>query len=225
MSANKKFIVWDWNGTLLDDSDLVLECVNLILARVDFTPISIDKLREIQTAPFEVLYRSLGIPQEKIDILLSENHIFHDYYESRSDSAPLRKGASDLLHRLKKNNVSNIIVSNHITDQIVRLLKKHDIQGLFDNVMAFSNSATQFSHPKGERVRHHIEAEGLNASNALIVGDTREEIGIARDLGMESIAITGGVLAEHLLCEAKPDYVIHSLDEMNPVLQKRGFVK
>ena len=76
---------------------------------------------------------------------------------------------------------------------------------------------------KGERLRRHIEAEGLSAANAMIVGDTREEIKIARALGMGSVALTGGVLAEYLLHEAKPDYLVHSLDEMGPILQQRGF--
>jgi len=47
---NKKFIAWDWNGTLLDDTDLVLECVNLALAEVDFPPISMSVIRNSKRA-------------------------------------------------------------------------------------------------------------------------------------------------------------------------------
>ncbi|MFA4995329.1 MAG: HAD hydrolase-like protein [Bdellovibrionales bacterium] len=222
---NKKFIAWDWNGTLLDDTDIVLECVNLALEEVDCPPISMSVLRETQSAPFEVLYRAVGVPEEKISILMQNSDIFHKHYERRSDRAPLRKGSLFLLKKLKANNISNIILSNHIANQIIRLLSLHKIHDLFDDVLAYESPEVQFCDiTKGERLRRHIETKKLDASNAFIVGDTREEIKIGRDLGLSSVAVTGGILAEHLLRAEKPDYVIHSLDDLDLVLEEIGFV-
>jgi len=42
-------------------------------------------------------------------------------------------------------------------------------------------------------------------------------------LGMVSIALTGGVITEQRLRAAKPDHLIHSLHELKPILQERGF--
>ena len=170
------------------------------------------------------MYRAVGVPEEKIDILVKNGKLFHDHYERRSDRAPLRKGAIDLLKKLKADDVSNIILSNHIADQIVRLLKLHHIQDLFDDVLAFASPDKQFCDiTKGERLRRHIESKGLDASNAFIVGDTREEIKIGHELGMSSAALTGGILAEHLLRDEKPDYLVHSFDDLTVVLEEVGF--
>ena len=84
---NKKFIAWDWNGTLLDDTDIVLECINMSLADVNCAPITMSVLRETQSAPFETLYRSIGVPEEKVDILMQK-------YFSRSLRTPLGPRAS-----------------------------------------------------------------------------------------------------------------------------------
>jgi len=222
---NRKFIIWDWNGTLLDDADIVLECINLTLGNVQMAPISLEKLRNTQSTPFTTLYTCLGVPKEKIDYLIKNSHIFHEIYESRVSRASLRSGTSALLKRLKANNVSNTIVSNHIADKIIKELERHGIFSFFDKVMAYANPSSQFHDiTKGERVRRHIENEQLNVSNAVIVGDTREEIRIARDLGMTSVAITGGILSESLLREEKPDYVVHSIDDLGALLQERKFV-
>ena len=57
----------------------------------------------------------------------------------------------------------------------------------------------------------------------MIVGDSVEEIEIAREQGLISVAITGGCASEDRLRGEKPDYLIHSLHELKPILQERGF--
>ncbi|MFA5041679.1 MAG: HAD family hydrolase [Bdellovibrionales bacterium] len=222
---NRKFIVWDWNGTLLDDTEIVLDCINIALAKIGSAPISMEVLRNTQSTPFETLFCELGVAREKMDILIKNNNIFHDSYERRADHAPLRKGASSLLKQLKANNISNFIVSNHIADQIIRLLKRNSIYEFFDEVMAYATPAVQFcGKTKGERLHDYIRAKELDASKALIVGDTREEIRIAHELGMKSVAITGGILAEDLLRAEKPDYIVHSFDDLSSLLKEREYV-
>jgi phosphoglycolate phosphatase len=91
--------------------------------------------------------------------------------------------------------------------------------------MGYASREIQFlDMTKGERLRRYIEAKNLDASNALIIGDTVEEIEIARELGMGCIAITGGVNSESRLREKSPDHIIHSLQELKPILQERGFM-
>ena len=227
MSQTKKFIVWDWNGTLLDDTDAVLTCMNTSLSRIQCAPVTMEKLRDTQFVPLRNFYLSVGVPEEKLSEFLNfERGVFHDAYEALEDKAPLRTGASKLLQRLKTNNIVNLIVSNHILDQIARLLHSHKIAEYFEEVLAYPSRALQFRDmTKGEKLHAYIKEKNLNASNAMIVGDTHEEIAIARELGMGSIAITNGLLSERRLRDMRPDYVVHSLDEIHPILEQRGFVQ
>ena len=57
----------------------------------------------------------------------------------------------------------------------------------------------------------------------MIIGDSVEEIHIAREQGLISVAITGGCVSEKRLRAEKPDYVIHALTELKPIMQERGF--
>jgi phosphoglycolate phosphatase len=226
MNEHQKFVVWDWNGTLLDDTDAVLVCVNKVMAELKQQPITMEKFRDTQIRPLEHFYRAVGLNEEDITRALeNERSIFHDNYEPMADTVPLRKGALEILHLLKTSHVANIILSNHISSQIVRLLKNHEIEDYFETVMAYISREKQHrDQTKGEKLRDYMTAKGMNGANALIVGDTLEEIEIARGLGMTSIAITGGVHSERRLRALNPDHVVHSLHEITPILQERGFV-
>jgi phosphoglycolate phosphatase len=226
MNAAQKFIVWDWNGTLLDDTDVILDCVNIALKKMECATISIETLHNTPSKSLKEFYLTLGVPEKKITpYLTEERHVFHDNYEPRADHAPLRKGARALLEKLKANNTLNFILSNHITDQIVRMLKRHDIHSFFDEVMGYASRDKQFRDiTKGEKLRQYLQDKNLIASNAMIIGDTKEEIEIGHKLGISSVAITGGQIAEDHLRASKPDHVVHSLDDFYLVLQKRGFL-
>jgi phosphoglycolate phosphatase len=225
MSAHKKFIAWDWNGTLLDDTDAVLDCVNIVLNKMGKAPIGMDLFRATQVRPLKNFYMAIGLSEEETPHALDhERSTFHDHYESMSHELPLRDGANALLNHLRRNDVSNVIVSNHITDEIIKLLKVHDIHHHFDEVLAYPSRTVQFREPKGEKLRHYITLNDLTASNAVIVGDTLEEIEIARDMGLMSVAITGGLHSESRLRALNPNYVVHSMHELKSILHEKGFL-
>ena len=226
MSAARKFIVWDWNGTLLNDTEAVMACNNLILENIGRGPISEDKFREHFIHPTRNFYAALGLSDEELERVMGmERNAFHDAYEAMAAEMSLHAGASEILQELRAHNVLSLIVSNHITGEIRRLLKQHDIEHHFEQVIAYISRGAQFRDmTKGQKLEQYVEENGLNGANALIVGDTMEEVDIARSLGMISVAITGGVHAEHRLRGKKPDYVIHSLHELRPILRERGFL-
>ncbi len=223
--SERKFIFWDWNCTLLDDASIILVCANIALKKLAASPVSMEKFRDIQSSSLKQFYDKAGISEDKIyEALKRERDIFHDHYEPLADGVSLRPGARTLLEKLKASNVSNVILSNHIVGQIDRLLKRHEIDGLFDDILAFADRKTQFRDmTKTDRLKSYLEEKNLKASNAAVVGDTTEEIHIGQTLGMPSVAITGGLASEETLRAAKPDYMIHSLEEMPPILQKLGF--
>ncbi|MDE2030112.1 MAG: HAD family hydrolase [Alphaproteobacteria bacterium] len=224
MSKNRKLVVWDWNGTLLDDTDLMLVCVNIILERMNRAPITMERFRETQMKPLKNFYLAVGVDEKDIPhVLEQERTLFHDHYEPMAIGAPLRDGATDLLAALNTHGTAGVIVSNHITGEIIRLLKQHDIHHHFDEVIAYESRGVQFREPKGEKLHAYIAANGLNDADGIIIGDTVEEMEIARALGMASVAITGGIQSESRLRAAHPDHIVHSLHELKPVFQERGF--
>ena len=225
MSASAKFIVWDWNGTLFDDAHAVLATTNQLLENLGRAPVSVADFHAHYAIPLESFYRNLGITDAEMPAMVSKGSAFHDYYEPRAAKVGLREGAKDLLAMTHGHNIQTLILSNHIVDAIRVQLSRFEIEHLFHEVLAYANRDVQFlDMTKGERLRRYMATHGHNPQNGIIIGDSPEEIEIARELGLVGVAITGGCVSEQRLAATKPDHLIHSLPELKPVLQDRGFV-
>jgi phosphoglycolate phosphatase len=226
MNAKTKNIVFDWNSTLLDDIHALHECTNKLLESEGHKPMTIDFFRAHYTIPFDQLYRNMGFDETQIEKLMSlENSAFHDHYEPMANEAGLREGAMDILSYASKQGVQNVILSNHLTGPIRTQLRRLDIEYLFAEVLAYASRALQFKDmTKGERLRRFMAERAARPGHTMIVGDSVEEIQIAREQGLISVAITGGCVSEERLLAEKPDHLIHSLHELKPIMEQRGFM-
>jgi phosphoglycolate phosphatase len=226
MNAQTKNIVFDWNSTLLDDMDAMHACMNIIMQRVGREPITMDYFRTHYEVPFEKLYRNFGFEESQIDTLMNlDRDIFHTHYEPMADIAHLREGAVEILGHARQKGVKTLILSNHIVEPIRNQLRRLEIEHLFDEVLAYATHAVQFREmTKGEKLRRFMKEHAMTARNTMIVGDSVEEIHIAHEQGLISVAITGGCTSEERLRSQKPDYVIHALPELQDIMRQRGFV-
>ncbi|AMA61544.1 HAD family hydrolase [Bradyrhizobium sp. CCGE-LA001] len=222
----KPALVFDWNGTLLDDADVLLQTTNIILGRFDRAAIDMQTFRDRFDVPLSVFYRSLGLSEGDIETIDSDSSaIFHDVYEPLANKAALRDGARCILETARQHDISSIIVSNHIADPVRAQLQRHGINDCVAEVLAFESRATQFkSMSKGERLRRYIQAYDLTPGSIFIVGDMPVEMDIARDLGLISIAIMGGCVSESRLKLAQPDYLVEDHHMLLPILQDRGLL-
>ncbi|MBI2599078.1 HAD family hydrolase, partial [Candidatus Curtissbacteria bacterium] len=59
----------------------------------------------------------------------------------------------------------------------------------------------------------------LKSSEVLVIGDTTEEVEIAKSLGCISVAITDGNVSTARLKAAKPNYLINNLKEIIPIIE------
>jgi len=219
-------IVFDWNCTLLDDFGAMIECMNLIMAEVGHPPITAEFFRTHYDVPFERLYRNFGFKGETLNKVMElDRDFFHRHYEPMAERQNLRPGAKDIFLAADAHGVETIILSNHIVDPIKTQLNRLGIHHHFTEVLAYADLETQFvDMTKGERLRRHRAQDARHHGEALIVGDSIEEIEIAHEQNLISVAITGGCVSETRLRAAKPDYVIHSLHELAPIMRERGLV-
>ncbi|WP_247493488.1 HAD hydrolase-like protein [Bradyrhizobium sp. 142] len=220
----KLALVFDWNGTLLDDADALLQTTNTILGRFGRAAIDMQTFRDHFDVPLSVFFRNLGMSESEIETVDShDSAIFHDTYEPLASKADLREGARCILETTRQQDVSSIIVSNHIVDPLITQLRRHGIEDCVAEVLAFESRATQYKGiSKGERLRLYMRTYNLNPSSTFIVGDMPVETDIARDLGLISVAITGGFVSETRLRAAQPDYLIEDHHQLLPILQERG---
>ena len=60
-------ILWDWNGTLLDDTDACVASLNLMLERRGVKPITLEFYRREFAFPVRSFYEKIGVRLEDED--------------------------------------------------------------------------------------------------------------------------------------------------------------
>ena len=108
MLKKQTTIIWDWNGTLIDDLHICLESINAMLKRRHLPLLSSSVYRQIFDFPVINYYLKLGFDLEKE----SFDHVsveFHDEYLKRLNTGELHKHALYILNyfqtQVKQENI------------------------------------------------------------------------------------------------------------------------
>lgn len=214
-----KLVVFDWNGTLFSDTSALLVGVNARLSHLGHEPITIKKYREIFEIPAVNAYKKLGLDSKVLDATAKEHaKVFHNAYEARAVAVRTRSGARAVLDYLDKANISKIILSNHNVKAISAQLSRLRLSTSFDTILANDNLWGAHFKGKKDRLVDYLQTVSYRPDEVLIIGDTTEETQIGKELGLHTVAITGGSSTEKRLKDNKPDVLIHKLRDLIDVV-------
>lgn len=215
-------VVFDWNGTLLADAHLRYQLNNdIVLKRLGHPGITRAEHQAIHRIPIHDFYRDIGISDDIITKHGKDGVAdFHTAYEERAIKTRTRRGTREVIQSIHKHGGTAIILSNHTTHGILSQLERLRLGHAFDVVLANDDIHTSSKKGKKDMLADYIKKNNLDPKHAVIVGDTEEETHIARDLGMYSVAITGGTHSRKRLAAVKPDRIITSLYGLIEVLEE-----
>jgi phosphoglycolate phosphatase-like HAD superfamily hydrolase len=219
-----KLAIFDWNGTLIDDSFANHAGANAEFKFLGVPEISLEHYRETMDFPFIHCFNRNGVDTDtylKNRDALQE--VFMSVYEPLQKTAPLRQGAMELLNSLLDSGLDLIVLSNHIQSHLEQQMADRHVHGKFKiisgNSDISSNAAIKLS--KLDRLQKILTENNYTPQECFIIGDSLEEPTIAKHLGMMCISITGGCFAEHRLRKTSTNHVVHSLSEVYALLDIR----
>jgi phosphoglycolate phosphatase len=186
--AGKRHVIWDWNGTLIDDVELVVDIMGRILADHALGTLSRDAYRELFCFPVAEYYRKIGFDFEKVPFEVVSNRFIADYNREIL-SCRLRGGAPGLLRELRAAGVSQSILSAAHEGHLRELLAHHGILDCFDRVYGLADT---HAAGKVERGRELIAASGFTIDQSILVGDTDHDLEVGRELGVDVLLLGDG---------------------------------
>lgn len=213
-------VFFDWNGTLFADTRHCWKSTNHALKMFNLGPVSYDKYVASWAFPIAELYLSLGCDADELHEREKELYsVWGETYEHHVRRARLRRGARSVLQTLNERDHEVLILSNHTVEKINTHTKRLGIHSYFSTILANGEDRRNFKHrDKGDRLGAYLNRK--HNRQALVVGDTPEEIEIARHHGIVSVALTHGQCSLKRLRAAKPDFLIHNLTEIPAIAQK-----
>ncbi|MEU6502405.1 HAD hydrolase-like protein [Streptomyces californicus] len=191
--TTRTHLVWDWNGTLLDDTYAVVRATNAAFAEVELEPITPEQYREMYTIPIPRFYeRVLGrLPTEaeweRMD------GVFHRYYAEQRTACGLTAGADELLHGWQRAGRSQSLLSMYGHEQLVPVVRGYGIEPRFVRVEGRRGPS---GGSKALHMERHFEAlagvDGIVPENAVVIGDALDDAVAAAHVGARAVLYTGG---------------------------------
>jgi len=181
-------IIWDWNGTLLNDVQACADAINVLLARRDLPSITLAQYLEVFDFPVRNYYLRLGF-DFSIDRWEDVAIEYHEAYARLSKDAPLREGAQAALATLKKRGIGVSVLSACEIGLLKTMMKERDILDCFEHIYGLSDL---YAHSKLELGHELLKSTGLSRANTIIVGDTAHDHEVARGMGIPCILMLGG---------------------------------
>ena len=201
-----KWIVWDWNGTLLDDTSAALNAFNAQLVTRGLPPISLAFYRDHFAFPVKPFYARCGIDlaHEDWDALARE---YHRAYAAEPKA--LNAEAIAALEAVKARGVRQCILSALRQDLLEEALEAYGIRHYFDCVYGVDNLDGGSKLDRGRELLSE-----LTTTDAVLIGDAVHDAEVARALGLGCVLVsTGGHSAERLAAVAPTaDSLLAALD-------------
>lgn len=204
-----RHIVWDWNGTLLDDFAVCLDSLNHLLALHGRPPITGDHYRSIFEFPVIKVYAALGFPTDHTSFAMG-SIAFMAHYEGHRHACRLHPGARETLAHLRAAGITQSVLSAYKHDLLVSIIREYDLADFFTDL---SGNDDIHAHGKAGRARAHREALGIAPGDILYIGDTEHDAETADAMGADCILLAHGhqPLAK-LLATGHP--VVRDFDEL-----------
>jgi len=185
---NYKHIIWDWNGTLVDDVWLVVEIMNKMLKKRHLPGIDAKKYREIFDFPVTKYYLKLGFDfsRESFEDLTVE---FIDEYYDRFNECKLFAETKNVLQKIKDLGISQSILSASKEDVLIEKIKYYNIESFFCKIIGLEN---HYAESKIERGKKWIADLHVNSREVLLIGDTVHDFIVSKHIGSDCQLIANG---------------------------------
>jgi phosphoglycolate phosphatase-like HAD superfamily hydrolase len=193
-------LVWDWNGTLLDDLALVVSATNASLATVKGPTITAEEHRRDFRRPVAAYYAYVLGRTVTHDEFVALDRAFHDAYRAQLDRCGL---AADAAAAMDAWPGTQSLLSMWFHHELVPQVSSRGLAARFVRVDGLR--AVVGGGFKAEHLAAHLTALGVAGPDAVLVGDSVDDADAAAAVGAGCVLYAGGFTdAERLAATGRP---------------------
>jgi phosphoglycolate phosphatase len=183
-----KEIVWDWNGTLINDTSLCVDILNKILSLHDQPSISIEYYRNNFSFPVSAFYKRISLPssgKKFDDVSLS----FISEYRLKWKECNLQPGVLQILKLIQQLGLRQSILSAGNQSDVEVFLDHFNLVSFFNQVFGTDNIKAEGKIELGKKF---ITDSNLRPDEILLVGDTIHDLQVANEIGFSVLLFSQG---------------------------------
>lgn len=186
--SQKKHIIWDFNGTLINDVDYVVDIVNSLLTSADLAPISKELFLNQFGFPISNFYQAIGLGTDQFEInKLSE--VFVSQYQKSLHMCQIYPHSRELLEHFAAKGLGQSILSAADIETLNMAVDRLHLRSYFENIFDLADKLARSKLELGAKL---IEQRGAPVADYLLIGDTDHDLEVGQSLGVDVILIAHG---------------------------------
>jgi len=204
-------VLFDWDGTLIT-SYRADSAAYLAMFREMGIPWTLDDLARHYSPNWYRVYRAAKLPRARWD---AADRAWRKQYAAHRPK--LMPGARRILKHLRARHQLGVVTSGD-RDRVIRQLRLFQLIELFASHVCSGD--TRFRKPHPAPLRLALRQMSLHPADCVYVGDSPEDLEMARRAGVRAIAVLGPFPTEARLRAAKPAILLESITELPETLRQ-----
>ncbi len=190
-------VLWDWNGTLLDDLTYAIGVRNRTFPAFGLPRIgSVAEYHRQFTFPVRRYYERAGVTDETF---VAVAHAWMAEYVRGFDAVPLHVDAVETLARFAAAGVRQAVLSATRRDMLESQIARFPIRAYFTDVLGLSDIYARSKEAVG---LDYLARCGVPAASTLMIGDTLHDAEVARAMGTGCVLVARGHQSRETLLTA-----------------------
>ena len=212
-----RLVMFDLDGTLMDSVPDLAAAVDKMLMLLGREPAGIERVRDwVGNGSRVLVLRALagqldhdGVADELADEALA---LFMQAYAGGHELTAVYPGVRDCLDWLRERRVKLAIITNKPAQFIEPLLEEKGLAGYFDWLVGGDTLPQQKPDPAA--LFWVMDKAGVEPSESLFVGDSRNDVRAAKAATVRCVALTYGYNHGEPIADEQPALVLDDLREL-----------
>ena len=206
----EKVIIFDFDGTIADTLDAIVNISNRLAADFGYKQTSIAEIAQLKNLNSRQIIKHSGISVFKVPFLIRKVKGELNKEIQRLKPIP---GIKEALIELKNQDKQLLIITSNSKENVMLFLEKNNMHNLFNFIYS---GATLFG--KSKVINKILIQENLDSEEVIYVGDETRDIEAARKSYIKAIAVSWGFNSQEALAAQNPDFLIHQPNELINVI-------
>jgi len=183
-------VIFDWDGTIMNSEARIVKLIQMSAERAGFPVLPYDVSKQIIGLSLEKAISTL-YPEADADGVARLSKGYSDHFlEESTEPMVLFEGAKALLTALNESGAKVAIATGKSRRGLDKILAEYDMEVYFDMTRTPVESE---SKPSPLMLQQILDAFGLTAEQAVMIGDTEFDMQMAKNIDMDRIAVSHGV--------------------------------
>lgn len=210
-----KYVIWDFNGTILDDRELTLKLLNELLEKQNKPPLNLNEYLEVFGFPIKDYYLKAGL-DFKNESFSQMADWFIEVFQPASLKLELVENVEKTLKSLVKLNIKNICLSASEQNNLLEQLKHYNIDHYFTAILGTSDVYVASKKDVG---LNYLKENNINPNNCLLIGDTTEDYLVGQYLKVKTVLYSKGHQSKTRLIKST-NLIINNIYDILALIKK-----